>query len=170
MNNFLEKCKNTKLLAIIGVAGLILGTMMDYIKISVFGFTESLSLWGYWEGKIVLLLAIANTLFIFKDWVEKYIPALFNTNIGKKIANITNPKASLVPTILSVIFMFYLHNRLDIDSEYTSYGLGFYLLWIGAISLVAYAILYKKDNNVSNDPIQNNEVQSNEVQNDETQV
>lgn len=165
MNKFLEKCKNTRLLALIGIVGLILGTMMDYIKISVFGFTESLSLWGYWEGKIVLLLAIANTLFIFKDWVEKYIPALFNTNIGKKIANITNPKASLVPTILAVIFMLYLHNRLNIDSEYTSYGLGFYLLWIGAISLVAYAILHKGNNTVLN-----NETENNEVKIDETQI
>lgn len=165
MNNFLEKCKNTKILAIVGIVALVLGTMMDYIKISLFGFTESISLFGYWEGKIVLLLAVANTLFIFKEWVKKYIPALFNTNIGKKIENINNPKASLIPTILAVIFMLYLHNKLDIVSEYTSYGLGFYLLWIGSISLVAYAILYKKDSNVTN-----NEIQSNEVKNDETQV
>lgn len=159
MNNFLEKCKNTRMLAGIGIVSLILGTIMDYIKISVFGFTESVSLCEYWEGKIVLLLAIANALFIFKDLVQKYIPALFNTSIGKKIANITTPKASLVPTILAVIFVFGLQNELNIDSEYTSYGLGFYLLWIGAISLVTYAILYKKDNTISNNEVQKNETQ-----------
>ena len=149
MNNILEKCKNTRILATIGVVGLILGTIMTYVEFSLWGYTESISLWGYWEGKIVLLLALANLLLIFRDIVEKYIPSLFNTSFGKKIANIKNPKASLVPTILAVVFAIYLHGKLDIDSEYASYGLGFYSLWVGCISLVAYAILHKKEQHTS---------------------
>ena len=145
MNNILEKCKNTRILATIGIVGLILGTMLTYVEFSFWGYTQPISLWGYWEGKIVLLLALANVLLIFRDIVEKYIPQLFNTNLGKKLANITNPKASLVPTILAVAFAAYLHMHLDIDTEYASYGLGFYSLWVGSISLVAYAILHKND-------------------------
>ena len=154
MNNILEKCKNTRILATIGIVGLILGTMMTYVKFSLWGFTESISLWGYWEGKIVLLLALANVLLIFRDIVEKYIPSLFNTSFGKKLANIKNPKASLVPTILAVAFAAYLHMHLDIDTEYASYGLGFYSLWVGSISLVAYAILHKKEHYVSDTVIE----------------
>ena len=149
MNNILEKCKNTRILATIGISGLILGTMLTYVKFSILGYSQPISLWGYWEGKIVLLLALANFLLIFRDIVEKYIPSLFKTNFGRKLANITNPKASLVPTILAVIFTIYLHNTLDINTEYASYGLGFYSLWVGAISLVAYAFLHKGNHYVA---------------------
>ena len=159
MNNILEKYKNTRILATIGIVGLVLGTMLTYVEFSLWGYTQPISLWGYWEGKIVLLLALANGLLIFKDIVEKYIPSLFNTSLGKKLANIKNPKASLVPTILAVAFAVYLHMHLDIDTNYASYGLGFYSLWVGAISLVAYAILHKKEHYVS-DTVTETEVEN----------
>lgn len=143
MDNILDKVKNTRILAAIGIACMALGTMFAYVKVEFFGFSESLSLWGYWEGKIVMLLAIANLLLIFKDMVEKYVPSLFKTSLGKKLADVNNPKLSLIPTILAVVLAIYLHGQLDIDSDYMSYGLGFYSLWLGAISLVAHAIVYK---------------------------
>lgn len=142
MNNIIEKVKNTRILATIGIAGLILGTIFPYVSYSFFGSSVNISMWNYWEGKIVLILAIANLLFIFKDFVGKYIPSLFNTNIGKKIADIDNPKVSLVPTILAVVFVVYLQIRLDIG--FGNYGIGFYLLWIGIIALLAYAFLHRK--------------------------
>lgn len=142
MNNIIEKMKNTRILATIGIAGLILGTIFPYVSYSFFGSSVNISMWNYWEGKIVLILAIANLLFIFKDFVGKYIPSLFNTNIGKKIADIDNPKVSLVPTILAVVFVVYLQIRLDIG--FGNYGIGFYLLWIGIIALLAYAFLHRK--------------------------
>lgn len=137
MDKVLDKLKNTRLLAGIGIACLILGTMFTYVDFSFF----SASLWEYLEGKIVLIIALANLLFIFKDFVEKYVPSLFNTTFGKKIKDITNPKASLVPTTLAAIFALYLTLKLDVD--FSDYGLGFYSLWFGVICLVAYAILYK---------------------------
>lgn len=103
MNNIIEKCKTTRILGSIGIICLILGTIMPYVRYNIWGFTYSISLWGYWEGKIIMLLAIANLLFIFKDFIEKYIPSLFNTNIG------------------------------------------FYLMWLGTISLIAFALIHKKD-------------------------
>ena len=145
MNSILEKVKNTRILAIIGIGSMILGTIFSYVSYTFFGYTHSIALWDYWEGKVILLLAIANLLFIFQDFVEKYVPSLFNTNLGKKIAEIQNPKASLVPTILAAVFAIYLHVKLDIGME--DYSLGFYLLWIGVIALVAYAFLHKNQDN-----------------------
>lgn len=143
MNTIIDKCKNTRLLAGIGIAGLILGTMFSYVSYSIWGYSYSISLWDYWEGKIILLIAIANLMFIFKDVVEKYIPSLFKTSLGSKIANINNPKASLVPTFLAAAFAIYL--TLELDVEFSSYSLGFYSLWLGVICLVAYAILHKNN-------------------------
>jgi len=143
MNNVIDKLKNTRILAAIGIAGLILGTIFSYVSYSIWGYSYSISLWDYWEGKIILIIAVANLLFIFKDFVEKYIPSLFNTSIGRKIADINNPKASLVPTILAAAFALYLTLKLDVD--FSNYSLGFYALWIGVICLVAYAILHKRD-------------------------
>lgn len=144
MSNMIEKMKNTRILATVGIAGLILGTIFPYVSYSFFGSSLSMSLWDYWQGKVVLVLAIANLLFIFRDVVEKYVPSLFNTDIGKKIADMNNSKGSLVPTILSVIFVLYLQIKLDVDFD--NYSLGFYLLWIGVIALVAYAFLHKNQN------------------------
>ena len=146
MNIILEKIKSTRILAGIGAACLILGTMLSYITYSFLGYTRSISLYGYWEGKLVTFLAVANLLFIFKDVIEKYIPSLFNTEIGRKVAQLNNPKYSLIPTILSAAFVLYLHFHLDINSSYAHYGMGFYMLWIGVICLVAYAILHKNEN------------------------
>lgn len=143
MNDVLDKMKNTRLLAGIGVVCMILGTMFSYISYDLFGYVVDISLWDYLEGKIILIISIANLLFIFKDYVEKYIPSLFDTNIGKKIKEINNPKASLVPTILGAVFAIYLTLKLDVD--FSDYSLGFYSMWIGVICLVAYAILHKNN-------------------------
>lgn len=146
MNNIIDKLKNTKLLAAIGIVCLILGTMLAYVKFSFFGITESISLFKYSAGKLILLLAVINFIFIFNDLLQKYIPKLFDTDFGKKIIEISNSKLSLIPTILAIAFVLYLHSDLDIVSSYTSYGLGFYSLWLGIICLVAYSILHiKKD-------------------------
>lgn len=144
MNNVLSKLKNTRLLAGIGIAGLILGTMFPYVSYSILGYSYDISLCDYWEGKIILVIAIANLLFIFKDFVEKYIPSLFNTDIAKKIKDINSPKASLAPTVAAAAFALYLTLKLKV--EFSAYSLGFYLLWIGVICLVAYAMIYKNNN------------------------
>ena len=144
MKDILEKCKTTRILAAIGIVGLILGTIMPYVTYNIFGYKYSISLWGYWEGKIVMILAIANLLFIFKDMVEKYAPFLFNNGLGQKIKEVDNPKYSLIPTILIAIFTIYETTQLGIETlKY--YNIGFYCLWIGVICLVAYAVLHKKD-------------------------
>lgn len=144
MNNVIEKCKTTRILGAIGIICLILGTIMPYVRYNIWGYTYSLSLCEYWEGKIVMLLAIANLLFIFKDLVEKYIPALFNTYIGKKLKDLDSHKYSLIPTFLAAAFAIYLTLQLGIDS-FKYYNIGFYLMWLGTISLIAFSLVHKKD-------------------------
>lgn len=143
MNNVLDKLKNTRLLAGIGVACMILGTMFAYITYDLLGYSYDIALFDYFEGKVILIIAIANLLFIFKDYVEKYVPSLFNTNIGKKIKDINNSKASLILTFIGAAFAIYLTLKLDVD--FSNYSLGFYSMWIGVICLVAYAILHKNN-------------------------
>ncbi len=140
----MEFIRHKRLLALIGISTLILGTILPYITFSFLGYSQSISLWGYWEGKVVVVLTIVNALFIFKDYIEKYIPQLFTTSLGRKVANVTNPKISLIPTILVVGFVIYLNTQFEFNSEYLKNGLGFYLLWLGIICLVAHAIIYKK--------------------------
>ncbi len=144
MSNIIEKCKSTRILGVIGIAGLILGTILPYIKIKIFSYTYKITLFEYWEGKVVLALAIANLLIIFKDIVETYIPSLFNTGIGQKIQESNSAKTSLIPTILSAGFTIYLTSTLDkLGFEY--FNIGFYAMWIGTISLVAYAFLHRQE-------------------------
>ena len=76
--------------------------------------------------------------------VEKYIPSLFQTALGQKIQGLNEAKYSIIPTILVVIFALYLTFGISFDLKYCS--IGFYLLWIGVIALIAYAILHRKNN------------------------
>ncbi len=145
MNDVSEKLRKTRILAIIGLACMLLGTIFTYVKIDVWFYTRSISLVGHWEGIIVILLAAANILFIFKDFVEKYIPALFKNKVGEKIKELDNQKLTLIPTAIVAILAICLLTSLDIGSGYTKYGLGFYMLWIGIVVMTAYAFAYKKD-------------------------
>ena len=139
----MEIIKNKRVLALVGVICLILGTFFPYITVSFFGLSESLSLFGYWEGKIVLVLALANALIIFRDFIKQYIPQLFNNKVGELVEKFSNPKFSLVPTILIAVFAIYMLTQVEVDSQYIKYGLGFWTLWIGVIALVGHALFYK---------------------------
>ncbi len=145
MSSIMDKIKNTRILATIGIAGVILGVIFPYIKYTFWGYTTSITLWNYWQGKIMMVLALANVLLIFKDIVEKYVPALFNTSIGAKVANMNNPKTSLIPTIIIAIITIYLHATVADGFSLDILGMGFYFLWIGTICLIAYAFLHKGD-------------------------
>ena len=152
----MEKLKNTRILGAVGLACLFLGIILPYLTISIWGFSQSISLWGYWEGKVMMVLTFANLLFIFKDYIQKYVPQLFNSNLGRKI-EMANPKMSLIPTVLVAAFTLYLTNSLNIDSSYVKHGLGFWMLWGGVVCLILHAVLYKGKENapVNNTPVYN---------------
>lgn len=139
----MEKIVSKKILAIIGVACLVIGIFLPYFKIEFWIFSESISLWRYWEGKIILILAVLNLLFIFKDWIIQKVPQMFNNNLGKIIEKANNLKLSLIPTILVAAFLIYMFFKVDVDFNLIKYGAGFWILWIGVIFLIAHAIFYK---------------------------
>lgn len=139
----MDKLKNTRILGVVGIVGLFLGIILPYFTFSFLGYTQSISLWGYWEGKIMMVLTVANLLFIFKDYVERYVPQMFNSTIGRMIKD-ANPKCAIIPTILIVAFAIYLFKTIDIDTNYIKYGLGFWSLWGGIICLIAHTFIYKK--------------------------
>lgn len=150
----MELIKNKRVLALVGIIGLILGIMLPYYTVTFFGYSTSVSLWGYLEGKIIFLLTLAFALIIFKDVVEKYVPQLFNNVVGRIVEKIENPKFALIPTALVAGYAIYLITQLDVASDYISYGLGFYVLWIGILALIGHAIFYKKEKSMSTQPAQ----------------
>ena len=113
---------------------------MPYLTFSFFGYTESMTLWMSWEGKVIFILAILELLFIFKDLLKKYLPQLFQSSIGQKIDNL-NDKLSLVLTILAAVLALILTIN-TIDGM--DFDLGFWIFWIGIICLVGHALLYNK--------------------------
>lgn len=141
----MEVIKNKRILALVGIIGLILGSFLPYYKISFLGISKTIALWGYLEGKVIFILTLANALFIFQDYIEKYVPQLFNNWVGNIVQKAKNPKLSIVPTILAALFVISLIIRIDIDTNYVKYGLGFWVLWIGIISLIGHSIFYKKE-------------------------
>ncbi len=141
----MDKLKNTRILGGIGIIGMFLGTILPYFNISFLGYKKTISLLGYWEGKVIILLTFANILFIFKDFIKKYIPQMFNSGIGKMIDN-ANAKLVIVPTVLSALFAIYMIININVDSTYIKYGLGFYILWIGIVASLAHSFIYKGNN------------------------
>lgn len=143
MDKIKEKISNTKILAVIGVACMILGTFFAYF--SIWGI--SISLLRYWEGYIILVAAVANLLIIFKTSVNKYMPAIFKGKFGNFLLDIKNPKASLIPTAIVLILVIYMH--FSIKSKYINYSFGFFLEVIGLISLGVFPFMYKEEISIS---------------------
>ena len=139
----MSKIRNTIIIGVIGLVLTFLGTILPYFTISVFGYGTSISLLGYWEGKIILVLLFASLLFICKDYIEKFLPQLFDSGFGSKIKD-ANPKFVLIPTILMAVFAIWLFFSIEIDMTYIKYGIGFWLLWIGIICLLVHSFIYKK--------------------------
>ena len=161
----MSKIRNTIIIGVIGLVLTFLGTILPYFTISVFGYGTSISLLGYWEGKIILVLLFASLLFICKDYIEKFLPQLFDLGLGSKIKD-ANPKFVLIPTILMAVFAIWLFFSIEIDMTYIKYGIGFWLLWIGIICLLVHSFIYKKpiaENNSYYQPQQNANIMNNKL-------
>ena len=144
----LEQLKNKRYLGAAGLILLFLGTILPYYQYSFLGYSIKICLHKYLEGKIVMALIVANLLFIFKDFVENYVPQMFNSNMGSKIKN-ANPKLSILPTILIAAFVIILFLRVDLGTS-LKHGFGFFTLWLGVICLVLHSFIYKKSNEMTN--------------------
>jgi len=142
----MEVIKNKRILALIGIICLVVGCFLPYFSVQFLGISQSYSLWGYWEGKVIFTLTLANALFIFSDEIKKYVPQLFNSNMGKIIDKVNNPKFALIPTIIATAFLIYLFTEFSDVKDLIKYGLGFYTVWLGVLALIGHSIFYKKSN------------------------
>ena len=140
----MDKLKNTRILALVGSIAIFLGIILPYFTITIFGFKRSVSLWGYWEGKIAMILLLTNVAYIFRDYVDKYVPQLFDKIPNGDKIRTANPKLAIIPVIAIALFGIYLLTEVQ-SSDYLKYGLGFYSLWLGIIALVAHTFICKVD-------------------------
>lgn len=144
MDKVLSVLKNTKILGIVGCALLILGNFFSFASISIWGFSESVSLVSdemdnfFW----ILVLGVLALALVYIDFIISKIPE------GKVefLKKLRNPKLVLIPAIISVIMIFVKASNVDIFKySYIKAGFGFYLLLIGAIALAAYPFLHKSE-------------------------
>lgn len=145
LNKYIKLSKETRILAIVGLTCLFICLFLTYIKYTIQGLAVKVKLISFLEGKLMILLILLSAMFIFKDYVKKYIPKLFENNIGNKIYNINDQRWTLIPTCLTVIFSFVVNGKSEIEFLNTTHGLGFYCLWLGIIALVLYAFIYKNE-------------------------
>ena len=141
VNTISDQLKNTRVLAGIGLVVMLIGTILPYIKTySLNGIPKTSLLLEYWEGKIVLILLIANLIFLFKDYVEKYIPSLLNVTVWKKIS-ILKYQYAMLPSIIATIFI--LELTINRNAGFAMFSTGFYTLWLGVICIIIYLIINK---------------------------
>jgi len=160
----MEIVKNKRILALIGIISLLLGTIFPYMtfEIKELKYYESISLISYIEGILILIITFATTLIIFKDFVEKYASRLYERGLGKLLKKVENPKFAIIPTVLVAGIAIYLTSvSMDIGSSFDDYsdyiknGIGFYLLWLGVLCLIAHAFLYKGSTKKTEEPVKN---------------
>ena len=136
----MDKLKNTKILGAVGLGLMFVATFLPYAVTKYIAI--SVSLFGYWEGKITLLVCFVNLLFVFKNYVKQYVPQLFENGIAKSIEN-AKPIYSLIPTGISALLNIRLISQV-MSYSYITFGIGFYLMILGILCMVGYAILYKE--------------------------
>ena len=140
MDKFMEKIKGTKILGIIGNLILAVAVFLPVLTVSVslFGISQSQSIsYIQGDGIFVLILAIVNLLIIFADKLSEKVAFM------KKLSN---QKFTLIPTAIVVISG--KSSAIGQLGSYASlanisYGIGFWLLWIGAVISAIYPFLYK---------------------------
>ena len=60
----MEVLRKKRIVAIVGLVSVLLGVLLPYYVVSVYGYTSKGSLIDNWRGVVILLLLIPNALFI----------------------------------------------------------------------------------------------------------
>ncbi len=121
-------------IGIVGCLLLLLGNFFTFVtvKASVLGISQSEAVkFVDGDGAFVIVAAIVAAVFIFmKKGKWNYAPAIISAAVA--IYDVADAKdvASSVGSLAKV----------DI-----SYGIGFFMIMLGAIAVAAYAFLYKND-------------------------
>jgi len=139
--DIIEKLKNSRMLAVIGLAAITLALFLPYITITVYD-SISLSLIEYTEGKIVMIFIIFHAVVIFQDYIKKYVPR-FHTSGFNRIQDMDDSNLMLIAASLTVAYAIFLYFQIDVDTAFVNYGIGFWMLWIGILCLMIHAVLHK---------------------------
>ncbi len=135
----LEKIKNTKILGLVGNVVVVVAMLFTWvsIKADVIDLNYKIDYISTVNGKWVLIASLVSLVIIYGG---KYIP-----NMPKELKNI---KLTFITTAIQ-IFMF-LRTMHNATANYgggsavkTHFGLGFYLMIIGFIMLIAFPFIYK---------------------------
>ena len=137
----MEKFVKTRLLALIGLACLLLAVFLPYFKVSFFGFGASVSLIQAWQGWVILILGVVYLAFVFRDYLKKMIPGLFKTGFGKWLEK-ADMRFALIPVGLILLIALFSGVTGEVGS-YGHYSIGFYLLWVAVVALVVFPFIYK---------------------------
>ena len=141
MELIMDKIKNTKILGIIGNVLVILALFLPtaVIKADILGVKESLQ-YIKGDGKILLVLSIINLIIIFAD----KIPLSF-------LKGFTNVKVTAISTIIEIIILINFSVKGGdalVGNAYikSSWGIGFYLMWVGVVVSMLCPIIYREKN------------------------
>lgn len=137
-NKVINFMKNSKLLGIIGAALVIIGVFLPLVKAEIWFLSESIS-YIKGDGIFPLILSVITLIMIFADVIAQKVESL--SNIFNKISN---PKLTLIPTIISIVIIITMMVDFSENSGYITYQIGFYTIWLGLILSLLYGIFYKK--------------------------
>ena len=135
----MKKIINAKLLGIVGNILVILSLFMDLvvIKANEIGFKQSMQYIKH-DGKYLLVLSLINIGIIL--WKK------FSTESRKSLVKIITMAVMTVIELI-IIINFTVKGGNVGHTEYVTWnwGVGFYLMWIGAvISMISPLLLYKE--------------------------
>lgn len=155
MNKFLDLCKKTNLLGLVGAIISVVAVFLPYVTatVSIFGIssTQSVNALSGWEGWVILVVMIITLVSLFEEYIKKAAPKFFDSAFGKKFEIVNKPKSAIAAAVIIVICnVFTLIQSGNVSSSYGSFakvgmGIGFFLLFVGAAFLIAYAILSKEN-------------------------
>ncbi len=142
-NSILNKMKTTRILGIIGLILIYFGAMIPFVQIEFWGY-ESTSAYMevYDNGKGVMLVWLLMIAIIYSDIIAANWPR------GRKVFEyLKNQKIILIPCIIALVILIATTACMfdDYDGDISLYP-GYFLSWLGLISMVAYGILYKGHN------------------------
>jgi len=117
----------------IGVVGcllLLIGNFFTFVTVKALGMSESVKFVDG-DGVFVIIAAVVAFIFIYmKKGKWNYAPAIISAAVA--IYDVMDAKDA-VGSVGSLI-------KVNVD-----YGIGFFMIMLGAIAVAAYAFLYKND-------------------------
>lgn len=117
-------------IGMVGCLLLLIGNFFTFVTVKAMGMSESVKFVDG-DGVFVIVAAIVAAVFIYlKKGKWNYAPALISAAVA--IYDVMDAK-DVAGSVSSLV-------KVNID-----YGIGFFMIMLGAIAIAAYAFLYKAD-------------------------